>query len=103
MATRTDVAEVDAKVDRVKAEIDGVKADVDGVKADVAEVDAKVEQVKADMVTKEDLGEKLPPARPDGARLQNTILEAKVSLIKWMIHDDDGVLRIVIAAVTALQ
>ena len=110
MATRADLDKVDAKVDGVKAEmatradLDKVDAKVDGVKADVAKVDAKVDRVKAEMATKADLHREIAAceARME-QRLQNAILEAKVSLIKWMIATMAVFSGIVIGAMTALQ
>ena len=93
MATKTEVAEVDAKIDRVRAEM-----------ATQAEVDAKFDQIRAEMATKEDLRREIAAceARME-QRLRNAILEAKVSLIKWMITTMMVFSGIVIGAVTALQ
>ena len=73
-------------------------------KADVAEVDAKIDRVRAEMVTKEDFHREIAAceARME-QRLQNAILEAKVSLIKWMIATMMVFSGIVVGAVTALQ
>ena len=110
VATKTDVGVVQADVGAVKAEmatradVDKVDAKVDGVKADVAKVDAKVDRVKAEMATKADLHREIAAceARME-QRLQNAILEAKVSLIKWMIATMAVFSGIVIGAMTALQ
>ena len=109
MATKTDVAEVDAKVDRIgnematKAEVGAVRNEM-ATKAEVAEVDAKIDRVRVEMVTKEVLHREIAAceARME-QRLRNAILEAKVSLIKWMITTMMVFSGIVIGAVTALQ
>ena len=89
MATKADVANVDAKIDRVRAEM--------ATKADVA-------NVRAELATKADLHREIIAceARME-QRLQNAILEAKVSLIKWMIATMAVFSGIVIGAMTALQ
>ena len=110
VATRADVAAVDAKVDGVRAEMAAVDAKVEGVKAematraDLAALDTKVEGVKAEMATKTDLHREIAAseARME-QRLQNAILEAKVSLIKWNIATMAVFAGIVIGAMTALQ
>ena len=107
MATQ---AEVDARFDRVRAEM-ATKAEVDArfdqLRAEMAtkaEVDARFDQLRAEMATKEDLRREIAAceARME-QRLQNAILEAKVSLIKWMIATMMVFSGIVIGAVTALQ
>ena len=116
MATKTEVAEVDAKIDRVRAEmatktevaevdakIDRVRAEM-ATKTEVAKVDAKIDRVRTEMATKEDLRREIAAceARME-QQLRNAILEAKVSLIKWMITTMMVFSGIVIGAVTALQ
>ena len=107
MATQ---AEVDAKFDQIRAEM-ATKAEVDArfdqIRAEMAtkaEVDAKFDQIRAEMTTKEDLRREIAAceARME-QRLRNAILEAKVSLIKWMITTMMVFSGIVIGAVTALQ
>ena len=93
VATKVDVGTVEASVGAVRAEM-----------ATQAEVDARFDQIRAEMATKEDLRREIAAceARME-QRLQNTILEAKVSLIKWMITTMMVFSGIVIGAVTALQ
>ena len=89
MATKADVAAVDAKVESVKAKM-ATKTDV--------------EAVRSEMATKADLHREIAAseARME-QRLQNAILEAKVSLIKWNIATMAVFSGIVIGAMTALQ
>ena len=107
MATK---AEVDARFDQIRAEM-ATKAEVDArfdqIRAEMAtkaEVDARFAQIRAEMATKEDLRREIAAceARME-QRLRNAILEAKVSLIKWMITTMMVFSGIVIGAVTALQ
>ena len=107
MATK---AEVDARFDQIRAEM-ATKAEVDArfdqIRAEMAtkaEVDARFDQIRAEMATKEDLRREIAAceARME-QRLRNAILEAKVSLIKWMITTMMVFSGIVIGAVTALQ
>ena len=94
VATKDDVAGVGAKVDRVSNDLDTVGNDLDGV--------------KAVMATKEDLRREIAAgeARME-QRIQSAILEAKVSLIKWMIATNLATMAvfsgIVIGAMSALQ
>ena len=94
MATKTDLAAVSAKVDRVSNDLDTVSNGLDGV--------------KAVMATKEDLRREIAAseARME-QRMQSAILEAKVSLIKWMIATNLATMAvfsgIVIGAMSALQ
>ena len=121
MATKTDLAAVSAKVDRVSNDLDTVKAEM-ATKTDLAAVNAKVDRVsndldtvsngldgvKAVMATKEDLRREIAAseARME-QRMQSAILEAKVSLIKWMIATNLATMAvfsgIVIGAMSALQ
>ena len=110
MATKADVAAVNDKVDKLSADLDDLKA-VMATKADVAAVNDKVDKVIADlddvkavMVTKADLQREIAACESRmEQRLQNAILEAKVSLIKWMIATMAVFSGIVIGAMTALQ
>ena len=96
MATKADVATVSENLDTIRAEI--------ATKADAATVEAKLDAIRAEMVTKADLrGEIAACEARMEQRLQNAILEAKVSLIKWMITTMMVFSGIVIGAVTALQ
>ena len=101
---KADIEDVKAELGRVKADIEGVKAELGRVKADIDAVKADLEIVKAQMVTKADLQREIAAceARME-QRLQNAILEAKVSLIKWMIATMAVFSGIVIGAMTALQ
>ena len=114
MATKADLAAVNAKVDRVSNDLDTVKAEM-ATKTDLAAVNAKVDRVsndldtvKAEMATKEDLRREIAAseARME-QRMQSAILEAKVSLIKWMIATNLATMAvfsgIVIGAMGALQ
>ena len=102
VATKADVGAVRADM-ATKADVEAVRADM-ATKADVAAVDAKVESVKADMATKADLHREIAAseARME-QRLQNAILEAKVSLIKWNVATMVVFSGIVVGAMTALQ
>ena len=73
-------------------------------KRDVAELSAKIDGLRAEMVTKADLHREIAAseARME-QRLQNAILEAKISLIKWMIATMMVFSGIVIGAMTALR
>ena len=127
MATKTDVVAVSAKVDRVSNDLDTVKAEM-ATKTDLAAVNAKVDRVSNDLdtvsngldgvkatastgsrpTTKEDLRREIAAseARME-QRMQSAILEAKVSLIKWMIATNLATMAvfsgIVIGAMSALQ
>ena len=96
VATKADAATIEAKLDTIRAEV--------ATKADAATVEAKLDTIRAEMVTKADLrGEIAACEARMEQRLQNAILEAKVSLIKWMITTMMVFSGIVIGAVTALQ
>ena len=109
MATKADVGAVRAEM-ATKADVGAVEADVGAVraematKADVGAVEAHVGAVRAEMATKADLHREIAAseARME-QRLRNAILEAKVSLIKWMIATMAVFSGIVIGAMTALQ
>ena len=108
MATKTDLetvrAEMATKADleTVRAEM-ATKADVEAVRAEMA-TKADVEAIRAEMATKADLHREIAAseARME-QRLQNAILEAKISLIKWMIATMAVFSGIVIGAMTAFQ
>ena len=106
-AVKTDVAAVKTDVAAVKANVAAVKANVAAVETRVAAVDSKVDAlatdldtVKSRMATKEELHREIAASEQ---RLRNAILEAKVSLIKWMITSMMVFSGIVIAAMTALR
>ena len=114
VATKDDVGAVSADLGAVKAEM-ATKADLRTVSADLAAVSAKVDRVsndldgvKAVMATKEDLRREIAAseARME-QRMQSAILEAKVSLIKWMIATNLATMAvfsgIVIGTMSALQ
>ena len=86
-----------------KADIGAVKADIDAVKAVMA-TKKDLDAVKAVMVTKKDLA--ASEARMEQL-LRNAILEAKISLIKWMIATTIATMAVfsgvVIGAMTATQ
>ena len=95
-AVKADVEALDAKVERVRAEM--------ATKADVAALDAKVERVRAEMATKTDIHREIAASEARiEQRLQNAILEAKVSLIKWMVATMMVLSGILVGAMTALQ
>ena len=102
VATKADVGAVEADVAAVRAEM-ATKADVGAVRAEMA-TKADVGAVRAEMATKADLHREIAAseARME-QRLRNAILEAKVSLIKWMIATMAVFSGIVIGAMTALQ
>ena len=102
VATKADVGAVEADVAAVRAEM-ATKADVGAVRAEMA-TKADVGAVRAEMATKADLHQEIAAseARME-QRLRNAILEAKVSLIKWMIATMAVFSGIVIGAMTALQ
>ena len=121
VATKADVgvvrAEMATKADVVRAEM-ATKADVGAVraemakavraematKADVAAVEADVRVVRAEMATKADLHREIAASEARiEQRLQNAILEAKFSLIKWMIATMMVFSGVVVGALTALQ
>ena len=103
MATKADVGAVRAEM-ATKADVGAVKADVEAVKVDVEAVDAKVERVRAEMATKADLHREIAASEARiEQRFQNAILEAKVSLIKWMVATMLVLSGIMVGAVTALQ
>ena len=115
MATKADVETVSANLDFARAEMAtktdletvraemATKADVEAVRAEMA-TKADVEAVRTEMATKADLHREIAAseARME-QRLQNAILEAKISLIKWMIATMAVFSGIVIGAMTAFQ
>ena len=115
MATKADVETVSANLDFARAEMAtktdletvrsemATKADLETVKAEMA-TKADVEAVRTEMATKADLHREIAAseARME-QRLQNAILEAKISLIKWMIATMAVFSGIVIGAMTAFQ
>ena len=117
VATKADVGAVKADVGAVKADVGAAKADVEALdakvervraematKADVAALDAKVERVRTEMATKADLHREIAASEARiEQRLQNAILEAKVSLIKWMVATMMVLSGILVGAMTALQ
>ena len=91
-------------VTAVQTDLTAVRTDLASVQASVDALDAKIEGVEAEMVTKTELHREnaASEARME-QRLQNAILEAKISLIKWMIATMTVFSGIVIGAMTALQ
>lgn len=87
-----------------KADVGAVETRVGAIETRVGAIEVSLEEIKAVMVTKEDLRREIAAceARME-QRLRNAILEAKVSLIKWMITTMIVFSGIVIGAVTALQ
>ena len=103
MATKGELKAVSSRLDTVNSRLDTVSSDLDTVSSDLETVSSDLETVKAEMVTKADLRREIAAceARME-QRLQNAILEAKVSLIKWMITTMMVFSGIVIGAMTAL-
>ena len=113
-AVKTDVAAVESRVVAVESRVAAVESRVAAVETDVAAVKTRVEavdskvdalatdldSVKTRMATKEELHREIAASEQ---RLRNAILEAKVSLIKWMIASMMVFSGIVIAAMTALR
>ena len=86
MATRVELEIVDSKVDALRAEVDALRSDL-GI-------------VRSEMATKEDLRREIAACEQ---RMQNALLQAKVSVIKWMITTMMVFSGIVIGAMTALR
>ena len=86
-----------------KADVQAVSANLDFARAEMA-TKADLETIKAEMATKADLHSEITAseARME-QRLQNAILDAKISLIKWMIATMAVFSGIVIGAMTAFQ
>ena len=109
MATKKDLDAVKAEM-ATKKDLDAVKAvmatkeDLDAVIKTVMATKKDLDAVKAVMVTKEDLA--ASEARMEQL-LRNAILEAKISLIKWMIATTIATMAVfsgvVIGAMTATQ
>ena len=93
VATKGDVAAVETDVAAVKTRVAAVDSKVDALATDL-------DSVKSRMATKEELHREIAASEQ---RLRNAILEAKVSLIKWMIASMTVFSGIVIAAMTALR
>ena len=103
VATKADVGAVKADVEALDAKVERVRAEM-ATKADVAALDAKVERVRAEMATKTDIHREIAASEARiEQRLQNVILEAKVSLIKWMVATMMVLSGILVGAMTALQ
>ena len=104
VATKVDVAAVATDLERVATDLARVATDLDRVTTDLDKVTADLDTVKREMATKADLRREIAAseARME-QRLQNAILEAKISLIKWMIATMAVFSGIVIGAMTALQ
>ena len=118
VATKADVETVATDLDRVATDLDRVATDLDRVATKLDRVATKLDRVatkldrvatdldtvKGEMATKADLRREIAAseARME-QRLQNAILEAKVSLIQWMIATMAVFSGIVIGAMTALQ
>ena len=110
MATKEDLDAVIKTVMATKKDLDAVKAvmatkeDLDAVIKTVMATKKDLDAVKAVMVTKEDLA--ASEARMEQL-LRNAILEAKISLIKWMIATTIATMAVfsgvVIGAMTATQ
>ena len=101
-AVKADLTAVKADVEAVKADLTAVKADVEAVKADLTAVRADIEAVRTDFTATLHREIAASEARMK-QRVQNAILEAKVSLIKWMIATMAVFSGIVIGAMTAFQ
>ena len=114
MATKGEVRAVEAALEVVrgematKAEVRAVEAALEVVRGEMATkvgaVEAGLEVVRSEMVTKTDLHREIAAseARME-QRLQTAILEAKVSLIKWMVATMMVFSGILVGAMAALQ
>lgn len=95
VATKTDLDAIRADM-ATKSELAAVRAEM-ATKSDLA-------AVRAEMVTRDDLRKEI--AASEGRieqRLRNEILEARVSLTKWMITTMMVFSGVVIAAMTAIR
>ena len=101
-AVRADVEAVKADLTAVRADIEAVRADIEAVRADIEAVRADIEAVRTDLTATLHREIAASEARME-QRVQNAILEAKVSLIKWMIATMAVFSGIVIGAMTAFQ
>ncbi len=108
VATRADIEALGARLDSVSAQL-ATKANADALDSIAAQLATKadadaLDSIRAEMATKEDLRREIAAceARME-QRLQNAILEAKVSLIKWMIATMAVFSGVVIGAVAVLQ
>ena len=103
MATKADLDAVIKAVMATKADLEAVKAEM-ATKADLEVLERRLDAVEAVMVTKKDLA--ASEARMEQL-LRNAILEAKISLIKWMIATTIATMAVfsgvVIGAMTATQ
>ena len=110
MATKADVGALETRVRALEAGLEVVrgematKADVGALQTRVRALEAGLEAVRAEMATKADLHRELAAseARME-QRLRAAILEAKVSLIKWMVATMMVFSGILVGAMTALQ
>ena len=103
MATKEDLDAVIKAVMATKEDLDAVKA-VMATKEDLKVLERRLDAVEAVMVTKKDLA--ASEARMEQL-LRNAILEAKISLVKWMIATTIATMAVfsgvVIGAMTATQ
>ena len=96
MATKSELAAIRAELAAVRAEM--------ATKEELAAVRADLVAVRAEMATKSDLRQEIAASEARiEQRLRNEILEARVSITKWMITTMMVFSGVVIAAMTALR
>ena len=96
MATKSELAAIRAELAAVRAEM--------ATKEELAAVRADLVAVRAEMATKSDLRQEIDASEARiEQRLRNEILEARVSITKWMITTMMVFSGVVIAAMTALR
>ena len=105
-ALRTEVDALHVRFDALVTRLDSVEGQM-ATRAELERVDSKVDALRTDldivrseMATKEDLRREIAACEQ---RMQNAILQAKVSVIKWMITTMMVFSGIVIGAMTALR
>ena len=102
VATKTVLDAIRAEM-ATKSELVAVRAEM-ATKEELAAVRAEIVAVRAEMVTKGDLRQEIAASEARiEQRLRNEILEARVSLTKWMITTMMVFSGVVIAAMTALR
>ena len=103
MATKAGVGALETRVAALEAGLEVVRGEM-ATKGDVGKVEAELEVVKGEMATKADLHREIAAseARME-QRLRTAILEAKVSLIKWMVATMLVLSGILVGAMTALR
>ena len=102
MATKSDLELVRAEM-ATKSELAAIRAELAAIRAEMATKEELV-AVRAEMATKSDLRQEIAASEARiEQRLRNEILEARVSITKWMITTMMVFSGVVIAAMTALR